>query len=127
MHEIKFRQRNRITGVWFYWGFINGIWTNPMQEKDAIRPFDQFDNPEGSDQFTGRSDQNGKDIYKGDVLYFCYPKYPDSEGNYAVRWNEEDLCFEAVRDEPYNYMDPSIWNKGKIVGSITENPELMEK
>lgn len=57
---IKFRQRNRNNGQTHYWGLVDGVWVNPLQQ-------DNFTKPEESEQATGDKDTSGKEIYTGDI------------------------------------------------------------
>ena len=53
---------------------------------------------ENSEQFTGRKDKKGKEIYDGDRV-----KCPTN--NYVVRWHEKgSIGYVLVDDEGYEYV-----------------------
>ena len=71
------------------------------------------------EQYTGLKDKNGKEIYEGDILNADGPIY-------EVAWFEKDggwFCFRG-NDSVYT---PLYHLKGKVIGNIHENPELLEE
>lgn len=74
MREIKFRQPLKVGGF-HYWGYIGGkSFIGPVGDNYASVP---------SEQYTGRKDKNGKEIYEGDIIR-CEIKYfapPDIVGD----------------------------------------------
>jgi len=82
-------------------------------------PVHDFDSEEYSYcLFTGLLDENGKEIYKGDIVEFCNGISEVTivnSGAYRVRsaqWGSDDLS--------------EICGICKIVGNIYENPELLK-
>lgn len=61
---LKFRQRNTQDGSWHIWGFVDGVWVQPLT--GAGRSQDVYAPPEASDQCTGAKDKHGAEIYEGD-------------------------------------------------------------
>jgi len=79
-------------------------------------------------QYTGFMDENGKEIYDGDILVYernyCIPE------SCIVFWAKESGWVVDIQGNDYDGVEPlSEFNEDelKIVGNIYENPELMEK
>lgn len=113
MRELKFRA----------WDDINKEIVTQESWVSAGKILERFDDVM---QYTGLKDKNGKEIYEGDFLKYENQEYPDASGIYLVSWCEEELAFVCEREEPYNYLSPRVWKECEIVGSICENPELLQ-
>jgi hypothetical protein len=67
-------------------------------------------------QFTGLLDKNGKEIYEGDVVQWYGLYGMGNSYTRVVQWDNEEAMFLP------NHMKDGV----EIIGSIYENPELME-
>jgi len=90
-------------------------------------------------QFTGLHDQNGKEIYEGDILQYgdfkCYSikelqtgiirgvKLLDSGFTLVTRWSHS---IPNTISSISNYMFWNSHSNWTIIGNIYENPELLE-
>lgn len=121
----KFRALDRLTGKMFPVGIIDySIQSVYIEEPNEMYCERDFDDVELM-QYTGLRDENGREIYDGDVL-------KTSDGELAkVVWNKELACWEAeflseivdlseVADVKSNRSDC------EIVGNIYENTEFLE-
>ena len=111
MREIKFRQRNKNNGQWFYWGFINGKWVNPKQQTN-------YANPEDSDRFVGLPDKNGKEIYERDTVQSIRDKW-------TVFWREKWAGFFLQNIKDTKWLEPMI--EGNIEWMEVISNELLEQ
>ena len=72
-------------------------------------------------QFTGLKDQNGKEIYEGDIL---------AEGKKKkiilgkVLWSEKEVCYILKRKDAWEVLDHVNEEYCEVIGNIYENPEL---
>ena len=109
MRPLKFRQM--INGRFHYWGFL---------EKDCfVGPANPSD---PSQQFTGLSDRNGKEIYEGDVV--CTSLLIPGE----VKWGDDIACFEVVHSLGSRGLFGYI-KEGSgvlVIGNVHENPDLLK-
>ena len=111
---IKFRQARFIDGKikWHYWGFIDGefisrILPDIVHDKGILFY---------SQQFTGKKDKNGKEIYEEDVV-----KMENGEIGKVVY---EGCCFVLKRKDPQKYISwaDEFFEDCEIIGNIYDNP-----
>lgn len=103
-------------------------WTCPIiwieEEKDWLH----FDDYECIMQSTGLKDKNDKEIFEGDILA-C--ETDDEVINLNIFWDEEHALF-MFESKKYNEQEPLaelVENNTypfEIIGSVYENPELLE-
>ena len=133
MREIKFRAWDKKLKALRYF-------TNPKdgllyQDGEMIvsSGWDSYDMPTFDEpdndryilmQYTGLKDKNGKEIYEGDIIQWAEEHHGKRE---VIRWSNEESAWVC-----YNPTDCGSWlsgisDIGKVIGSIHENPELLER
>ena len=85
------------------------------------------------DDYTGRKDKNGVEIWEGDIA-LC-PEWEDYDKGImgqvrrVIRWDNSDACFALfLKDEPDrggNMLDNAC--NIEVIGNIYENPELLKE
>ena len=142
--EIKFRAKDRV-GVWVY-GDLRltsrepHIWTDPYTS--------HIINTETIGQYTGFKDNNGKEIYEGDIIrdfhsfYFsgdftkkirgAYDVTQDKDvplvsycRNYAVEWGKRGSYI--LRNGSDQHPLCTRFRGVEVIGNIYDNPKLMER
>lgn len=79
-----------------------------LQDKDDCEYFMQF---------TGLHDENGKEIYEGDIVNTVY-------GNFEVEWNDD--CCKWQYSNGMDINDGEMYGMSKfVIGNMYENPELL--
>ena len=118
MRDIKFRCWNKETKSFHYWGVdIEGCtFIGPLSGKQPANKYEH-------QQFTGLRDQNGKEIYEGDICR-------DEDGLGVVYWEKDCWMYGFVLfDSSYKsdgYMLREMTNDCEIIGNIYENHSLLE-
>lgn len=137
MREIKFRGR-KSNGEWVYGDLVTVETTDGIPTKKEILPFDKviFDATEEVEeytigQFTGLYDENGEEIYEGDIVerFQPMPHYRNGvhyDGNAiygVVRYIDAGfyiLCENQAYELSRNF---DMW----VQGNIHDNPELLKE
>lgn len=117
--EIKFRGKSINSGKWVY-AILHGF---------GMDWFDECVIESSIGQFTGFHDQNGKEIYEGDILRFY-----DNNKEYVcvVGWNNEvgAWCIRFKGEEYFGIRPLGEWifeYKIEVIGNIYDNKELLEE
>lgn len=119
MRTIKFRGKSLETDDWVYGFLADGnlicTWDNRRNAHEVLSTT--------VGQFTGLTDKNGKEIYEGDILLnngirrIVEWKY----GTFGLSMHENGFPFQAFYELPVPVVDSAV------IGSIHDNPELIEK
>ena len=145
MREYKFRGKRKDNGEWVYgYYFIEErdiedgiIWRDiPQIQQRYGDHFQYFDvDPDTVGQYTGLRDNNGKEIYEGDILSIeCY-SYIEPEDNafgevtITVFGNALIVTRDSGETECLYLSDlrGSYTTIYEVIGDIYENPELRAK
>ena len=134
MREIKFRGRGLETGEWFY-GYYRQWFNSSNGYTIHIIANDYCDtyqvNPATVGQYTGLKDQNGTEIYEGDIIKYLIS---GQKRNGVVIWAKEIcafymddgfLCHHRHRNIS-DWMQKYFHKEGvfEVIGNIHENPEI---
>lgn len=136
MREIKFRGKSRKDGRWIF-GLL-GLGSTGNQ--DVISGFGNSNHQnqysilvvrlESVGQFTGLKDNNGVDIYEGDIFRKGLGEvfYDTKSASFMVKWH--DPVWKRIRSDNPSYKDgePIFQNYFalEVIGNIHDNPELLQ-
>lgn len=118
---IKFRGKSTETGEWVYGSLLL------VKERAYIAPIEAI--PETVGQFTGLLDQNGKEIFEGDIIEIDggvepFPRakvvYEHAGFRAHVPWVKDGLQPELQAYVGWQHCDC------RVIGNVTDNPELLK-
>lgn len=84
------------------------------------------------EQYTGLKDDNGKEIYEGDIIkqLMYVLKGKECFTTWVVRWYNDESCYDLHRVSGALYGDSMLSAREsknyEVIGNIHENPELLE-
>lgn len=138
MREIKFRGQRQSDNKWIYGDLLQPTEICDIYEISDCESIDgsRYDVVEDTiGQYTGLHDENGKEIYEGDIIDFSYDMFVGNfntfvakgivifeEGAFYVQCLENE---RLTKDESYLLYTINI-DTIEIIGNIYENPELLE-
>lgn len=131
MREIKFRGKRLNNGEWAYgafvpdeleqthgkmvtWGFIRRY--KPNRTVESVEMIEVDRNTVG--QLTGLKDKNGREIYEGDIV-------TNGVSVGVVIWHDVRAMF-IIDCSQCDIAPMDDWCELKRIGTIYENPELLE-
>ena len=119
MREIKFRipVYRHSTGAFLRFYFVTLKQGTVSFTCPAVISNDEIHKDE--EQFTGRRDKDGKEIYEGDIV-----DHEDSDFLRVVKWSS---LLPAFTVERAGFRECVWYNEkyAKVIGNIHENPELL--
>ena len=130
---IRFRGKDLKTGEWRYGFYTQGAFVDPLFGEEHVRHIIHSDtlydiNPETIGQFTGLTDNDGKEIYDGDIVHGFYKgRYEKQTLVCIIEWDKDNACFDIhplvePDDEAGLLSEP---DEITVIGNIYDNPELL--
>lgn len=129
MRKVKFRGKRMDNDAWVY-GYLIGedAIVGEIVDWDSEYFCTEFwykVDPETVGQYTGLKDNNGRKIYKGDIVRWSYS---DGALPHWIEWSDINAGFAIVSDSEGHRMyefDMSDLHEAELIGNIYDNPEII--
>ena len=117
MREIKFRGKRVDNGEWVYGGiiFIDGCKPHIFCNYGSIEV-----DPATVGQYTGLKDNNGREIWEGDIVE--WENLMQTKIRSVIAYQERMFCFVDAHNNPQEIWCYSFTK----IGNIHDNPELLK-
>ena len=137
MREYKFRGKSKYYDKWVYGFYLEQDVYNlgskktkkDLIEKNASLIVEDSKRPSATPvmhetvgQYTGLKDKNGKEIYKGDIVYVLC-----EDENAIILWLNENAKFILEFDDWFSDFDCYYGKDLEVIGNIYDNKNLLEK
>ena len=139
MRNIKFRAWNKNTKKMYKIGQITlekGTWNYEPDNREYVGMSIPYQPSFMLMQYTGLKDENGKEIYEGDIIEFSYDMFVGNFDTFVAKGKvvfEEGAFYVEVfenerttKDEAYLLYSINL-DTIEVIGNIYDNPELLEK
>ena len=128
---IKFRALELDTGVMRFGSYIAEDGVSGIDGSSVTRHkiFDGLYHEFAEDtlgQFTGLKDEDGVDIYEGDIVESDY-YWPDFRELAVIGYDDTEMkfCFNSKTGDIKGEQDAFRYGHLKVIGNIHQNPELL--
>lgn len=130
--KVRMGDGQKLPGNWVYGGVLQGIGSHSIiyGGQNADDPSEGFEkwcvHSDTLGQFTGLTDNNGKKIFEGDILYVhdrllkCTAPFHEFRG--VVEHKNGSFVIVGDLMTHYRWIDYDI----TVLGNIHDNPELLE-
>lgn len=135
MRENLFRGKRRDNGEWVYGSLFVGFKKSYIcPEAIAMYNFDGAlclggfveVSPESVGQYTGLVDNNGKQIFEGDILGSRYDNlYPDDVAIEVVKWFRNGWYIQQENNLPDALCEYGVLPYSEVIGNIHDNKSLL--
>ena len=131
MRTIEFRGKRVDNGEWVY-GYVDVMMYNGMAVIHTETGTFGV-NQETVGQYTGYNDDEGQEIFEGDIIRYQYEDRDAYTGWHGLREVTDEVVFEYSSfrlKNTYPFNIDSLWDmdnpKVEVIGNIHDNPELMK-
>ena len=131
METIKLRVWDKEENKMYYFDLTSYMSVNEGGQEELCPS--KLVGPDAFMQFTGLLDKNGKEIYKGDIIYASLNdnKYILKYGEYSCEYDE---AYPKGKHYGWYLQDKSNYCEGlsddslliEVIGNIYENPEMLD-
>ena len=124
MREILFRGKN-FGGEWEYGVPVFCGVNNELAFMKQMHSYDHRVLPETVGQFTGLTDKNGKKIFEGDIVAYCW--YEDEPMNFQIEFVSGEFLAVPInkREDVWAIRISGQGENLDVIGNIHDNPELL--